>query len=76
MAIRRKRKDSDANELPPADQQQEQNARDDQNARDEALDLRPCAGAADVPGQPEPSAEAEGAHEPELDEALARRLAQ
>jgi hypothetical protein len=61
MAIRRKRKD----------QQQEQ-----QDARDASLDLPPCAGAADVPGQPEPSAEAEGAHEPELDEALARRLAE
>ena len=70
MAIRRRRKDIDANELPVADRQQEQ------NARDESLDLRPRAGAADVPGQPEPSAEAEGAHEPELDEALARRLAQ
>ena len=70
MAIRRKRKDIDAHGLPAADRQQEQ------NAGDESLDHSPCAGAADVPGQPEPSAEAEGAHEPELDEALARRLAQ
>lgn len=59
MAIRRKRKG----------QQQEQ-----QNARDASPDLPPCTDAVDVPGQPEPSAEAEGAHEPELDEALARGL--
>ena len=53
--------------------------------RDSSLDLRVLAArlhernaalldAADTPGQVEPSADAEGRYEPELDEALARRL--
>ncbi len=53
--------------------------------RDSTLDIGALAAAlhsrkeallaTESPGQPEPSAEAEGAYEPELDEALARRLA-
>ena len=66
MAIRRKRKEIDATEPVVADQ----------NERDESPDRPGCADATDVPGQPEPSAEAEGECEPELDEAQARRLAQ
>lgn len=53
--------------------------------RDSSLDLRALAArlrernaalldAAETPGQVEPSADAEGDYEPELDEALARRL--
>ena len=66
MAIRRKRKEIDASEPLVADQ----------NERDESLDRPTCADAADVPGQPEPSAEAEGECEPKLDETQARRLVQ
>ena len=66
MAIRRKRKAIDASEPLVADQ----------NGQDESLDRPTCADPADVPGQTEPSAEAEGEREPKLDEAQARRLAQ
>jgi hypothetical protein len=65
MATRRKRKPTDLDELRVADQEKEH------NARGGSCDRR---GTADVPGQAEPSAEAEGENEPELDEALARRL--
>jgi len=65
MTTRRKRREIDASEPIVADQE-----------RQESLDHPACADAADVPGQPEPSAEAEGECEPELDEAQARRLAQ
>jgi hypothetical protein len=63
MAERRKRKrrNPDAIERPVADQKKP----DEQDAP---------AGAADVPGQPEPSAEAEGEYEPELNEAEVRPL--
>jgi hypothetical protein len=64
MTKRRKRKEIDASEPLVADRK-----------REEFLDRPACADAADVPGQPEPSAEAEGECEPELDEAQARRLA-
>jgi hypothetical protein len=70
MARRRKRKEIDASEPLVADHEQEQ------NERDESPDCPTNGGATDVPGQPEPSAEAEGECEPELDEAQARRLAQ